>query len=647
MQNTEKIQNMAQLVGFLNYATDQYEKGNPIVSDQEWDDKYFELLKIERETGSYLSNSPTRNIHYTLINQLNKVKHNHLMLSLDKTKELDDVKKFINNNAFIAMSKIDGLTCSLCYKNGYLVSAETRGDGEIGEDILHNALTLPSIPRRISYTDELIIDGEVICALNDFKEFEEEYKNPRNFAAGSIRLLDANECAKRKLTFIAWDVIKGFENITLLSEKLSSLISLGFITVPIIKSDEISESLIDSIKTISYRRNIPIDGAVFKFDNIAFGKAQGATNHHFKNAIAYKFYDDVYLTELTGIEWTMGRTGILTPVATFKPVDIEGSEVERANLHNLTVLENTLQVPWVGQSILVYKANMIIPQISGADKETEPPEDKILHNPETCPVCGSALEVIGENNSFFLRCSNPKCEGKLLNQLDHFCGKKGLDIKGLSLATLAKLINLGWINNKIDVFFLVNHADEWEKISGFGKRSVEKILAAIEDSKNTTLDAFIAAIGIPLIGNAVAKDLVKTFKTYNEFRNAIKSKFDFTTLDGFAENKAASLLLYDYTEADEIYKLLNIAPITETNDELKLMNKKFVITGSIKMYKNRNELKSFIERQGGKVLTTMSRQVDYLINNDVNSKSNKNVMAKQLGIPIISEMDLMKILFDN
>lgn len=369
------FEKMRYMTDKLNYWTKKYDEGNPEVSDKEWDDMYFTLLDFETTMDFAYEDSPTRKVNYQVVNQLDKVKHNHKMLSLEKTKSLDSVVAFSNNRRMVAMAKVDGLTCSLRYINGKLVSAETRGDGIIGEDILHNALVIPSIPHRINYEKELVVDGEIVCLTKDFHDFKKEYKNSRNFAAGSIRLLNSKECEKRKLTFIAWEIIKGFENSVDIdnsfSNKLYKLSDLGFKIVP---CDSVTpgrdlEEVVQIITSLSYAESIPIDGIVFKFNDIAYGKSLGETSHHFKNAIAYKFYDEVYETKLRNLDWTMGRTGILTPVAVFDPVEIDGSVVERASLHNLDIMEKILGTkPFKGQKIWVAKMNMIIPQIVKAEK---------------------------------------------------------------------------------------------------------------------------------------------------------------------------------------------------------------------------------------------------------------------------------------
>ena len=631
---------MEELVAKLNDATKAYDEGHPIMTDEEWDNLYFQLLDLERETGITLADSPTQKVIYDVVNALPKVEHNHKMLSLDKTKSEDEVNSFLGNHEFIAMAKMDGLTCSLRYLNGELVSAETRGNGIIGEDVTHNAKVIPSIPKKIDYQDELIVDGEIVCMWNDFQTFITNYKNPRNFAAGSIRLLDSKVCAQRKLTFVAWDVIKGigFDTVT---ENLEALQKYGFEVVPWVKENP--TYAINDVKDFCADHNYPIDGVVFKFDNIAYGKSLGETGHHFKNAIAYKFYDDEYETTLKDIEWSMGRTGILTPVAVFDPVDIDGSTVERASLHNISVASDILgTLPYVGERIWVYKANMIIPQISKASKRSFF-TDKHIDMPKICPICGGATEQRESDTGVLeLYCTNPTCEGKLVNKIDHFLGKKGLDVKGISVATLEKLIEYGWVNCIEDIYNLAQYKVEWSKKPGFGEKSVENMLAAIEASKECQLDKFICAIGIPLIGTSMSKTLAKAFGTWNNFRKAIIERYDFTLLDDFGYITADEINKFNYTEADNLTLILHISydkPEEKTNSNL--VGKKIVITGTLSRFKNRAELQSVIESAGGKTVSSVTKNTDILINNDINSTSAKNVSAKKLNIPIITEEEFL------
>ena len=653
---------IAALIRKLNEATKAYDAGSPIMSDKEWDDLYFQLKSKEDETGVIFPNSPTQHIHFEKVSELKKVKHNHPMLSLDKTKEIKDVQSFIKGHDWIIMAKMDGLTCSLHYFNGKLISAETRGNGIEGEDITHNAMVIPSIPKIIERKEDIIIDGEIICTYDNFESFKDDYKNPRNFASGSIRLLDQKECYNRHLTFVAWDIVKGGKY-EYLSNNLATLRTYGFEVVPMfINGDgtDLSsiESYIDAIKKMSKEFSYPIDGVVFKYDTINEYNAAGRTDHHFKGGLAYKFYDETYETHLKNIEWTMGRTGVLTPVAVFDPIDIDGSTVERASLHNVSIMKEILgDCAYLGEHLQVYKANQIIPQIA----EAGPKYDYgyvIAHGGvsandaiEKCPICGGGVAYIASDDGVInAYCDNPFCEGKTINKLEHFCGKKGLDIKGLSKATFQKLIDWGWLENLEGIFNLNKYRNEWIKKPGFGIASVDKILKSIEEHKHTTLDAFISAIGIPLIGRTVAKDLINYFETYEDFRNAVDDKdYHFYNLNNFGEEMDNSIKSFDYTEADKISKFLIFESPVVNNNKINdnLTGKIIVITGKLINFKNRAELKSIIEAHGGKVVDSISAKTDILINNDVNSTSSKNKAAQSRNIPIISELDFIQQYIEN
>lgn len=637
-----ELSKIKELVEKLNYYTKLYDEGRPEISDKEWDDMYFELQKLERESGIYLEDSPTQRVNFQVVNKLNKVEHNHPMLSLDKTKDTNEIQKFIYNNDYIAMAKMDGLTCSLKYVNGKLVSAETRGNGLVGEDILHNALQVKNIPKRIDFQDELIVDGEIICTYENFKEFESEYKNPRNFASGSIRLLDSKESSMRRLSFIAWDCITGLEDIEKLSTKLLKLNILGFTVVPFMAGEYSIDDTISTIQSIAQEAGYPIDGIVYKYDIVSEYEAAGKTDHHFKGGLAYKFYDEEYETTLRDVEWTMGRTGVLTPVALLEPINIDGSEVSRASLHNISIMDE-LGIRYQDTKVMVYKANMIIPQIS----RVLPYEGEIaslINIPAVCPICGEPTIIKGENGVRVLYCSNPSCEGKLINRLDHFFGKKGLDAKGLSKATFEKLIDWGWVESIKDVFKLKEHKKEWEKMQGFGEKSVEKILQAIEDCKSCSLEAVISAAGIPLIGRTVGKDLSKRFGSYTEFREAVESGFDFTSFSGYGWEMHKAISDFDYSELDYIVdNYLQIKENKKEENELKLKDLTFCVTGKVHIWKNRDSLSALIESLGGKVTGSVSKNTNYLINNDINSTSAKNKKAQELGIPILSEEDFQKI----
>ena len=648
-----------QAVEWLNEQTEKYDAGNPQVSDEEWDRTYFDVQKYESENrDEILPNSPTQKIIYNLVTELKKKTHNHPMLSLAKTKEVNEVYKFLNNKDFIVMAKMDGLTCSLHYENGYLVSAETRGNGEVGEDVTHNAFVIPSIPKRINYKEPLTVDGEIICTYDDFHNWSNEYKNPRNFAAGSIRLLDSEECHHRDLTFVAWDAIEDIHST--LSLKLSFLVDLGFIIVPFVTNinvdynTKIIEEDIEAVKRMSALHSYPIDGVVFKLDNIDEYVERGRTAHHFSGGLAFKFTDELYDTKLKYIDWTMGRTGVLTPVAVFDPIEIDSTIVERASLHNVSVMRKLLgSCAYVGEPLKIFKANQIIPQIA----EAGPHYDYgyvVSHGgvsandcPEHCPVCGSTeISIItsadGVEN---LICENSACSGKLINRIEHFFGKKGLDAKGISEKTIEKLIDWEWVTEIEDMFNLRQYQKEWINKTGFGTSSVSKILDSIEQCKKCSLEAFITAIGIPLVGSKVSKVIAEKVKTWENFREMIESGYDFSSWAGFGYEMNKSIIDFDYDEADKLSKYVEFKEMEELSAATtSLKDKTFVITGKLKLHKNRQELVDKIENAGGKVQSSVSSKTMYLVNNDVTSTSAKNIKAKELNIPIITEEELLEML---
>ena len=646
--DTENIYDEAfiqNIIKKLNYYTKFYDEGHPKISDKEWDDMYFELVKAENETGIYFEDSPTQRVNYQVLNKLEKVEHDHLMLSLDKTKDINTLNAFIKNKDIISMAKMDGLTCSLTYENGRLIRAETRGNGIVGENILHNALQVKNIPNKINFKKKLVIDGEIICDYKTFERFNSEYKNPRNFASGSIRLLDSRESSMRGLSFVAWDCIEGLENEIYLNAKLWSLHENGFTIVPyIVHGNNNIEKDIENIKKYSKEKGYPIDGIVVKYNNVEEYLKAGKTDHHFKGGLAYKFYDDEYDTILKDIEYDIGRTGVLTPVAVFNSINIDGTECSRASLHNISILKETLHgFGWKGQQIKVFKANQIIPQISWAEDDDEYTKEYIDY-PHICPICKGKTSIHNNNGVEILMCDNSDCEGKILNRFVHFCSKKGLDIKGLSKATLEKLMDWGWINTYQDIFLLYQYKNKWIDKAGFGEASVNKILNAIEEAKNTTLDRIIAAAGIPEIGSRVAKNLSNHYNSWNDFRN----EKDFLQYDGIGEVMNNNLLTFNYDDLNLDYtinRFLSIKNENENDENVKTLDgKTFCITGKVHIFKNRSELQKDIESKGGRVVSSISNKVNYLINNDINSTSIKNNKAKELNIDIITEEQYMEMI---
>ena len=633
----------------LNKATVAYDKGQPIMTDKEWDDLYFAVSEYEYWNGCSNPDSPTQKVHFETVSELKKVKHNHPMLSLNKTKDMNEIKSFLGNHYCIVMAKMDGLTCSLHYENGRLVSAETRGNGIEGEDITHNAMVIPSIPKRIEYNDPVTIDGEIICTYKDFESWADTYKNPRNFAAGSIRLLDSAECAKRNLTFVAWDIINIHEN---MSNKMDFLFKWYFNVVPYIAYPntplDIERDDEHEIKKMCQDVGYPIDGLVYKYDNIDEYEVAGRTDHHFKGGLAYKFYDETYDTKLRDIDWTMGRIGVLTPVAVFDPVDADGSIIERASLHNYSVMKDLLGEPFVGERLKVCKMNMIIPQVVSAKKDEVWASKTMLNEIKVCPICGQPVEIVTSDSDVKnVMCTNLACPGKLTQILDHFCGKKGLDIKGLSKKTFEKLADWGWVNGITDIPKLKEHRNDWINKPGFGVGSVDKILNSIETAfSDAYLNNFISAIGIPLIGSTVAKDISKKVDSWAGFRNLIDTNFDFTSWAGFGYEMNKSLHDFDYSEADELAKFITFRTEDETRQDksVQLDGKIFVITGKLIYHSNRQQLVDKIEAAGGKVSSSVSAKTSYLVNNDIQSTSAKNKKALELKIPIITEEELLEMI---
>lgn len=635
---------MRKLVDKLNRWTELYDKGTPEVSDKEWDDAYFELVKLEEYNRFYYDDSPTHKVVYQTVSGLNKVTHNHPMLSLGKTKDIDELKKFVGEQLCVFMCKMDGLTVSLRYVDGHLVSAETRGNGIEGEDILHNAWLIEGIPHSISIKEEMVIDGEVICPLDFFEEnLKNTYRNPRNYAAGALRRLNSKENENCGLQFVAWDIIKGFDNFKSLAQKLNYLQDLNFIIVPAFVNNSSFNDIDEIIKDLKFEAatyDYPIDGIVVKYDDVDYYKSLGSTEHHPNGGLAFKFYDEEYETSLLEITYDVSRTGQLTPVAVFEPVEIDGTICERASLHNLSIMWETLgEYPEYKQPIWIAKMNMIIPQITRAIKNDIPHDHTIEDVITYCPICGAPTEIKkSESGVSTLYCSNPECEGKLAQKIDHWAGKKGMDIKGLSRATIEKLIDWGYISELKDIYNLEQYRDEWASKSGFGVKSVNNILTAIEASKQTTLDKVIAGIGIPLIGTKAGKDLANKFGTYEDFREADT----FLDIDGFGWEMNNALLNFDYAELDYIvenYLSIKKPELTTEKSNDILNGKVFVITG--KLSKKRDEWVTEIESYGGKVSSSVSSKTDCLICNQKEDTA-KYKKAESLGIPILTEQKFIE-----
>lgn len=651
----DKLERMKQLIKELNNASYAYYNQVPIMPDYEWDKMYDELINLEEETGIVLSNSPTHNVGYSVADELKEVEHNHPMLSLDKTKSVDELIEFIGDKDCFLSVKADGLTTSLHYINGKLIGAETRGNGVRGIECLHNVLTMKNVPKEIPYKDELIIDGETIIGWDTFRKIndklseDKKYKHPRNLVSGSLQLLDSKEAANRNMRFVAWRVIKGFEH-KIPSKDLFKAKDIGFEIIPILKSPRINQKkelviLLNQIRESANSHNIPYDGAVMAVDDYKIADSMGRTDKFFRHSMAYKYEDELFETVLTDIEWNTSKTGLINPVTIFEPVDLNGAITTRATLHNITYIKDMML--GVGDRIRVYRSNMVIPKVH--DSIDKSGNFKI---PNKCPICGQPTKIVKENDSEVLMCENPDCKGKLLGKLVHATSRNALDIENLSKSTIEKFINLGWLTSIKDIYYLKCHENEMKTLEGFGKKSVEKLLSSIEKSRNTTLDRFIYSLSIPMIGKTVSKLIAeKVNYSIREFITTMETKraVYFSSLDGISDKKISSIDSYWYKYSNIVYELskeFNFESPYVILDEIPntLQGKTFVVTGSVHHYKNRDELKANIVAHGGTVVGSVSSKTSYLINNDINSTSSKNQKAKSLNIPIISEEEFLSMI---
>ena len=658
-----KIDRIKKLVEQLNYHRNLYYNENRTeISDFEYDQLFDELTQLERETGFVLAISPTQTVGYEVKSSLSKVTHNHPMLSLDKTKSVDDVIKFLDGRDGIVMAKMDGLTCSLRYLNGELVSAETRGNGEIGEDILHCAKTIKNIPLKIKCLDEVIIDGEVIITYDDFEKINEDlpederYKHPRNLASGSIRQLDSSVAAQRNMKFIAWKLVNGWMSRTDASisnknsfmDRLDLLAYLGFDVVTWCElSSDIGTNVnsvqndIDWIKEEAKKEGYPIDGCVFGYNDIAYGESLGATGHHLRSQLAFKFYDELHETKLLGIDWTMGKTGILTPTAIFEPVEIDGTTVERASLHNISVIKSLALTN--GCTVKAYKANQIIPQIDSCEADG----NGDIEIPTSCPICGGATAIHRNNDTEVLVCTNPDCSGKLLGKFENFVSRKAMNIDGLSTATLELFISNGYLKDFIDIYALSTHRDKLITLPGFGAKSIEKLLQAIEKSRKVKLSNYIVALGIPGIGSSAAKTISDYFHgDYYAFEDAMTDRFDWTKLSDFGQKTSDSINQWWSNQTPEVYFLPTELEFEEVEEKVVKDNpftgKALCVTGKLHHF-TRDSINEKIASLGAKAASSVSKKTDWLITNE-QSGSTKYKKAIELGVPVITEDEFLKMI---
>lgn len=652
MKNLDKI---VELVNELNNASDLYYNGKESpLTDAEFDAKLDELKALEQKEKVVYSNSPTIKVGSPVLSELKKIKiSGKPMLSLDKVHSAEEIVTFDSSDDLVASVKCDGLSVRLVYEDTDLVSANTRGNGEEGADITEHIKHFLNVPLKIAKSGRYVIDGEAVILQKDFDIINQsgEFKNPRNAASGALSLLDTSIVEKRRLSFIAWDVIEGRVT-NHYHFDMEEAEELGFTTVPMLALDctKIEKEEIDSINQdltkTAEEKGIPQDGVVWRINDYPTYISKGRTDKFFRGAIAWKPANIEVETKLIDIELSAGRTGVLTPVAIFEPVELLGSVVERASLHNLSVLSSILGVhPYRGQKIKIFKANLIIPQLSWGDIDENNIDWDNLIKFSTCPICGEPIEVEDNDGVITMWCSNSNCSGKLVNRLDHFCGTKGLDIKGLSKKTIEKLIDWGFVNGITDIFRLEQHKAEWVSKDGFGTASVDKILTRIDETgKCTKLESFISSLGIPLVGTRVSKEIVKYYPTWDEFRNAVGGKW--SDLEGFGPEMESAINNFNYSEADEIVNAGMVAFAQEESQPevapaATIKGKTFVITG--KLSRKRDEIKAEIESLGGKVTGSVSSKTDYLICNDKNSTTGKSADAKRLGIKIISEEEYLDL----
>ncbi|MDD3362452.1 MAG: NAD-dependent DNA ligase LigA [Hespellia sp.] len=647
----QKTKRMHELVELLNKARYTYEQENTeIMSNLEYDRLYDELLAIEKELGTVMTSSPTVNVGYEVLSELPKEQHEKPMLSLDKTKDVARLAEFIGDQKAMISWKMDGLTIVLTYRDGELVKAVTRGNGEVGEVVTNNARVFKNIPLHIGYQGELILRGEAVIGYHDFEKINDEiedvdakYKNPRNLCSGSVRQLNNEITAKRNVQFFAFSLVKAdgvdFQNSRMQQMRWLSLQGFQVVENRPVTSETVAEEVAYFANKIT-ENDFPSDGLVLVYDDIAYGQSLGTTAKFPRDSFAFKWADELKETMLLEIEWSPSRTGLINPVAIFEPVELEGTTVSRASVHNISIMEE-LELG-VGDKIKVYKANMIIPQI--AENLTR---SGVKDIPAVCPVCGGETRISQVNNAKSLYCTNPECQVKHLKSYALFVSRDALNVDGLSEATLEKLVGMGFIKTYTDLFHLDRYADEIKEMEGLGEKSYTKLQKSIESARTTTLPKLIYGLGIANVGLANAKVICRAFGF--EVEKIVHASVDeLSEIDGVGAVIAKAFVDYfaDEHHLEVFYQVLAELQIPkEEMDETEQIfaGINFVITGSVEYFSNRSEMKELIEAKGGKVTGSVTSKTNYLINNDVNSTSSKNKKARDLGVAIISEADFLKL----
>ena len=646
-----KTELMKEKIAILNEAANAYYNENrEILPDIEYDRLYDELAALEEETGIVLSGSPTVNVGYEILDELPKERHETRMLSLDKTKEIDTLKDWLSENEGLLAWKLDGLTVVLTYEDGNLQKAVTRGNGEIGEVITSNARVFANIPNRISFRGELVLRGEAIIKYSDFEKINEniedvsaKYKNPRNLCSGSVRQLNSKITAERNVCFFAFSIVKAEGMDELQASRKAQMEWLGSQGFEIVEYKMVTTGNIESTVNWFAERvttnDMPSDGLVLAFDDIAYGKSLGNTAKFPRDSIAFKWRDELKETTLEAIEWSASRTGLINPIAVFTPIELEGTTVSRASVHNISIVKE-LELG-VGDTITVYKANMIIPQI--AENLTRSGNITI---PQECTVCSGNVEIKSDSGVETLICLNPDCPAKKIKLIAHFVERNAMNIEGLSEATIEKFISQGIVKEPVDLFNLTPHKEELVTMEGFGEKSFKNLISSVDRSRKTTPSRLLYALGIPNIGVANAKNICKSCRQdWEKIQNI--SKEELLEIYGIGEIMAEAYVQYFNSESagESVKRILaeiEFEKEVDSNVSLVLNEKIFVITGSLVHFKSREELAELIEKSGGKTASSVTSKTGYLVNNDLLSNSSKNKKAKELGIPIISEEHLIK-----
>lgn len=618
-----------------------YQNDKPFMSDKDYDDLYDELEVLENKMGISLAGSPTQKVQGYVLDGFRKVTHSKPMLSTAKTKDPEEIKKFLKDNKWYCSFKLDGLTLVVKYKNGKFIQGITRGNGTIGEDVTEACLFIQNLPMKINNTDDIEVRGECVISWEEFKcinsELEEPYSHPRNLASGTLRNLDLNIIRDRKLSFIPFELVS--PEIESKWDGMNFLDELGFSTVQRIMSVTVNQA-VETMNPEKYE--YPCDGLIFELNSFKISKAAGATSHHESCRIALKWKDDMYETTLEDVEWSVSKSGLLNPVAVFSPVDLDGAVTTRATLHNITYIKN-LKLG-IGDRIHVYRSNMVIPRVHDSIDKS----DNIMI-PSVCPVCGGGTKIVKENDSEVLICTNPDCKGKLLGKLCHAVSRDALNIDGMSEATISIFIRRGWLTSFNDIYSLGIYSDKMKNLEGFGAKSVDKLLAAIEKSKHTTLDKWLYSLSINLVGKTASKAIMSKVNSIGEFFNVMTvhgAKY-FSDIPGIGDVIVKSLDDYFNQHCHEMWKFAQNFEFETVNEQAasaKLSGKTFVVTGTVEHFANRNALKKEIEANGGKVTGSVTSKTDYLICDDPNSTSSKCKTAHSLGIKIISENEFLELL---